>query len=76
MLNPDTSKWYEFRYFNLTFFIHIFILFTYLFAPGLSWDMWDLVLYPGTEPTLPSLGAQSLSHWTTREIPITYFLRK
>ena len=45
MLNPDTSKWYEFRYFNLTsFFIHIFIIFIYLFAPGLSWDMWDLVV--------------------------------
>jgi len=29
--------------------------------------MWDLV--PGIEPRPPVLGAQSLSHWTTREVP-------
>ena len=27
--------------------------------------MWDLVPWPGIEPRLPTLGAQSLSHWTT-----------
>ena len=31
--------------------------------------MWDLVSWPGTEPDPPVLGAWSLNHWTTREIP-------
>ena len=31
--------------------------------------MWDLVPWPGIEPGSPALGAQSLSHWTTREVP-------
>ena len=35
---------------------------------ALSWGMWDLVLWPGTEPGTPALGALSLSYWTTREI--------
>ena len=29
----------------------------------------DLVLWPATEPEPPALGTQSLSHWTTREVP-------
>ena len=28
-----------------------------------------LVPQPGTEPALPELAAQSLNHWTTREVP-------
>ena len=31
--------------------------------------MWDLVPRPGIEPGPPALGVQSLSHWTTREVP-------
>ena len=31
--------------------------------------MWDLVPYPGIEPSPPVSRAQSLSHWTTREFP-------
>ena len=34
-----------------------------------SCSLWDLVLLPGIEPWPPALGAQSLSHWTTREVP-------
>ena len=34
-----------------------------------SCSTWDLVPWPGIEPGPPALGAQSLSHWTTREIP-------
>ena len=46
------------------------ILFIYLAAPGLSCSMWDLVPLLGIEP---ALGAQSLSHWTTREItPLSF----
>ena len=36
---------------------------------SLSYGMWDLVPWPGIEPGPPALGAQSLSHWTTREAP-------
>ena len=31
--------------------------------------MWDLVPRPGMEPGPLALGVQSLSHWTTREVP-------
>ena len=31
--------------------------------------MWDLVPWPGIEPRPPTLGAQSLSHWSPREVP-------
>ena len=36
--------------------------------PGLSCSMWDLVSCSGIKPRPPALGAQSLSHWTTREV--------
>ena len=45
--------------------------FIYLTIPGLSCDMWDLVPRPGIEPRSPALGTWSLSHWTTREVPLT-----
>ena len=35
----------------------------------LSWGMWDLVPWVGMESRPSELGAQSLSHWTTREAP-------
>ena len=35
--------------------------------------MWDLVPWPGVEPGPPVLGP-SLSHWTTREVPIVWVL--
>ena len=40
----------------------------------LSCGMWDLVPWSGSEPGPPALGAQSLSNWTTREVP-KYFKR-
>ena len=33
-------------------------------------SMWDLVPWSGMEPGPPVLGAQSLSHWTTREVSV------
>ena len=36
--------------------------------------MWDLVPGPGIEPVPPALGAQSLTHWTTREVPPRLFM--
>ena len=51
-----------------------------LAPPGLSCimqtlccDTWDLVAWPGIEPRPPALGAWTLSHWTTREVPIVAF---
>ena len=38
--------------------------------PTLSYSMWDLILPPGIEPGPPALGVGSLSHWTTREVPV------
>ena len=45
-------------------------------APDLSFHMrnlalWhsDLISWPGVKPRSPALGAQSLSYWTTREVP-------
>ena len=40
----------------------------------LSCGMWDLVPKPGIEPGPPALGARSLRHWTTREVPTPFFL--
>ena len=60
------------KYPVLTLFGELFfflILFIYLSALGLSCSMWDLAPWPGIEPGPPALGAQSLSHWTTREVP-------
>ena len=37
--------------------------------PTLICGKWDLSPRPGTEPGPPALGAQILSHWTTREVP-------
>ena len=36
--------------------------------------MWNLVPWPGTEPGPPALGAETLSHWTTRQVPPHCFL--
>ena len=38
-----------------------------------SCSMRNLVPWPGIEPRPPALGAQSHSHWTTREAPLTIF---
>lgn len=35
----------------------------------LSCSMYNLVPWPRFEPSFPALGAQSLSHWITRDIP-------
>ena len=47
-------------------YIHMFV---YLTIPGLSNGMWDTIPPPGTKPRPPALGAQGLSHWSTREVP-------
>ena len=42
----------------------------------LSCGMWALVPWPGIEPWPPALGAWSLSHWTTKEVPDIRFLTR
>ena len=37
----------------------------------LSCSMWDLFPCPGIKPGPPALGVWSLSHWTTREVPLS-----
>ena len=34
---------------------------------------WSLVPWPGMEPRTPALGAQSLSHWATWEVPVNIY---
>ena len=41
-------------------FYFIFKILICLALPGLSWDMWHLVPWPGIEPRPPTLGVQSL----------------
>ena len=69
----------------LLFFLNFIYLFIYLFiyysfrlcrvlvaAFGIlvAACMRDLVPRPGIEPGLPTMGAQRLTHWTTREVPV------
>ena len=35
--------------------------------------MWDLVPWPQMEPRPPALGTQSLTHWSIREVPGSFF---
>ena len=48
-------------------------LFIYLVALSLSCSMWDLVPWPRIKPRQPELGAWSLSHRTTREVPAPHY---
>ena len=49
--------------------------FIYLTVPGLSCSTWDPIPWPGIEPQSPVLGARSLSHGTTREVPLSLFFK-
>ena len=56
---------------------HVFFLIyicMYWAVRGLCCGMWDLVPCPKIEPRSPALGARSLTHWTTREVPPHAFL--
>ena len=55
-------------------FFHIYLfIWLHLVLVEAMWiltcGMWDLVAWPEMEPRPPALGAQTLSHWTTREVP-------
>ena len=53
----------------------IFLATCGIFNCGMWTLMQDLVPWPGIEPWPPALGAQSLSHWITREVPIYLFFK-
>ena len=50
---------------NYIWLHQIFVVALRIFSCGI----WDLVPRPVIEPEPPTLGACSLSHWTTREVP-------
>ena len=62
-------------------YIHLFFFFlNYFTVPclpcsmqNLQFGLWNLVPWLWMESGPPALGAQSLSHWTTREFPIHLF---
>ena len=63
---------------NLFYNEHSFFFFfltMYLVALCLSCSMWALAPWPGIKPRPPALGARSVSHWTTREVPVPLFLK-
>ena len=54
------------------FIFYIFIWLCQILAAAggiFSWGVWDLDPCPEIKSRTPALGAQSLSHWTTREGP-------
>ena len=64
------------RIFRYLFIFKIFKVFIHLAALDFSCGMQDLDPQPGIKPRLPALGAPSLSHWTTREVPKHLFLKQ
>ena len=77
LLAPHQSTHRESTFPVLSFLKYVFIwlcqdLASEIFNSGmltLWYGMWDLVPWPGVKPQPPALGAWSLSHWTTREVP-------
>ena len=43
---------------------------------ALCWPLRILVPQPGIDPVTPALGAQSLNHWTTGEVPLKIHLTR
>ena len=46
--------------------------YSYSWHEALNCSMWDLVPWSGIKPGPTALGAQSLSHWTAREVPAAF----
>ena len=55
------------------YFIYLAALGLSFGIPILSWGMWDLVPWLGIEPRSPALGAWTLNHWTSEEVPIMLY---
>ena len=74
LIKSEKKKFHVCFYFPKKLCIKFFLIFIYLAAPGSSCSMWDLVPLPEIEPRHPVLRVQSLSLWTTREVPLHKFL--
>ena len=48
-----------------------FLKYLFIWLHQVCYHTWDLVPWPGIEPGPPALLAQSLSRWTTREVPLS-----
>ena len=59
------------RYFILLYFIKLLYLFIFLSLSHLACEI--LVPLPGMEPVLSAVEAQSINHWSTRDIPRMIF---
>ena len=57
----------SYRIFDVCLKIQDLLIVAYKLLVG---GMWDLVTWLRIEPGLSALGAWSLSHWTSREVPI------
>ena len=70
-LAPPGFQCTHFLNLNIYFYLYtrmcqVLVVACRLFSCG----MWDLVPQPRIEPRPTALGAQSLSHWTTRKVPL------
>ena len=67
---------YFWKYFSSYLFIwlhQVLVVACRIFSYGiqtLSCGKCELVLWPWIKPSTPALGVWSLSHWTTREVPL------
>jgi len=57
-------------------FLNILFVFIYLAELGLSFGIQDSVPQLGIEHGPPALGAQSHSHWVSREVPLMLLILK
>ena len=60
---------------STTVFVCVCVFFFFT-ALDLSCSRWELVSWSSIKPWPPALGAWSLSHWTTREIPHMCILKQ
>ena len=60
---------------RLDFQTHLWISFLFFFWPHCA-ACGMLVPQPGIEPMPPALGAQSLNHWTTREVALNFCIKE
>ena len=70
---PNPACLVNVLYNNVTAPQFTFLVFFNIFAVlGLSCNMWDLVPWPGIKPRPPALGAWSLSHGITWDVPSVF----
>ena len=61
----------KFFFYSVYFYLFIWLHCVLVTAHGIfRCSMWDLGPQPGVKSRPPALAAQSLSHWTTREVSL------